>query len=91
MKSQDTALYCVLKSTKHFHGVAHAKEMSVQEASVKDIQVGSSLAVQGLGVHLLMQGVWVRSLARDLRSHMPTSQKTKTQITSNIVTNSIKT
>ena len=57
MKSQDTALYCVLKSTKHFHSVAHAKEMSVQEASVKDIQVGSSLAVQGLGVHLLMQGV----------------------------------
>ena len=38
-----------------------------------------------------MQGVQVPSLVRHLRSHMPHSQKTKTQNRSNIVTNSIKT
>ena len=38
-----------------------------------DIQDGclrTSLVAQGLRIHLSMQGMWVRSLARELRSHM---------------------
>ena len=38
---------------------------------------GTSLAVQCLRFRLPMQGVWVRSLVGELRSHMPRSQKTK--------------
>ena len=44
--------------------------------------------VQWLRLHLPMQGVWVQSLVRELRHHMPHGQK---QNRSNIVTNSIKT
>ena len=40
---------------------------------------------------LPMQGAWVQSLGRGLRSHMPNGQKTTTQNRSSIVTNSIKT
>ena len=36
---------------------------------------GTSLAVQWLRLCLPMQGVWVRSLVGELRSHMPLSQK----------------
>ena len=36
-------------------------------------------------------GDMVRSLVRELRSHMPRGQKTKTENRSNVVTNSIKT
>ena len=57
--------------------------------------------VQRLRLHLPMQGVWVRSLVGELRSHMPPDQKKqnkkknkkKTQNINNrssIVTNSIK-
>ena len=42
-------------------------------------------------IHLLMQGLWVRSLLGELVSHTSLGQKTKTWSTSNIVTNSIKT
>ena len=38
---------------------------------------GTSLAVQWLELHLPMQGVWIQSLARELRSHIPHGQKTK--------------
>ena len=38
-----------------------------------------------------MQGVWVRSLVWQLRSHLPLGQKTETQNRSNIVIVSIKT
>ena len=44
---------------------------------------GISLVVQWLRLHLSMQGVWVQSLVRELRSHMTHGQKLKT--------NSIKT
>ena len=37
--------------------------------------MGTPLAVQWLGLHVLVQ---VRSLIRELRSHMPHSQKTET-------------
>ena len=37
----------------------------------------TSQAVQWLLLHLPMQGVWVRSLVGELRSHMPCGQKTK--------------
>ena len=36
-------------------------------------------------------GVWVWSLVREIRSHMPQGQKTKTENRKNIVTDSIKT
>ena len=45
---------------------------------LKNEQCGTSLAVQWLRLRLPMQGVWVRSLVRELRSHMPCGQKTKT-------------
>ena len=38
-----------------------------------------------------MQGLWVRSLVEELRSHMLLGQKTKTWDRKNIITNSIKT
>ena len=38
---------------------------------------GTSLAVQWLELHLPMQGVWIQSLVRELRSHIPRGQKTK--------------
>ena len=40
----------------------------------------TSLAVQWWGVCLPMQGMQIQSLARELRFHMPRSQKTKTWI-----------
>ena len=46
---------------------------------VKEIKVtGTSLAAQWLRRRLPMQGVRVRSLVGELRSHMPHGQKTKT-------------
>ena len=47
--------------------------------------------VQWLRLRLPKQGVQVRSLVGELRSHMPRGQKTKTKNRRNIVTNSIKT
>ena len=44
----------------------------------KTDEVGTSLAVQWLRLCLPMQGVRVRSLVGELRSHMPRDQKTKT-------------
>ena len=38
-----------------------------------------------------MQGMWVQSLARELRSHQPRGQKTETEKRNNTVMNSIKT
>ena len=35
----------------------------------------TSLGVQWLRIFLLMQGMWVLSLAGELRSHMPRGQK----------------
>ena len=46
---------------------------------VKNRYRGTSLLVQWLRLHLPMQGVQVQSLARELGSHMPCSQKTKTE------------
>ena len=40
--------------------------------------LGTSLAVQELRLCLPMQGVWVQSLVRELRFHMPHGQKTRT-------------
>ena len=37
----------------------------------------TSLVVQWLRLRLPMQGVWVRSLIRELRSHMPHGQNIK--------------
>ena len=53
--------------------------------------LGTSLAAQGLRLRCPMQGAQVQLLVRELRSHMPHGQKTKTYSRSNIVTNSVKT
>ena len=52
--------------------------------------IGTSLEVQWLRLHLPIQEAWVPSLVMISRSHMPHSQKSKTQNRINIVTNSIK-
>ena len=44
-----------------------------------------------MGLCLPLQGVRVRSLARELRSHMPRGQETKTWNRNSVVINSIKT
>ena len=45
-----------------------------------------------MGLILPVQGVWVQSLVRELRPHMPQGPKNQnTNNRSNIVTNSIKT
>ena len=46
--------------------------------------------VQWFGPYLPMQKVQVQFLVRELRYHVPLSQKTKTQNRNNAVTNSIK-
>ena len=43
----------------------------------RERECGTSLAVQWLRLHLPMQGVRVRSLVWELRSHMPRGRKTK--------------
>ena len=42
------------------------------------INLGTSLVVQWLRLRLPKHGVWVQSLVKELRSHMPRGQKTKT-------------
>ena len=42
---------------------------------LEEYQAASSLAVQWLRLHLPKQGVQVRFLVCDLRSHMPPGQK----------------
>ena len=49
----------------------------IDTSSSKFLSRGSSLMVKWLLVHLPMQGVWVLSLAGQLKSHMPQGQKPK--------------
>ena len=48
-----------------------------QTPSSETVVMGTSLAVQWLRLHLPMQRMQVQSLVRELRSHMPHSQKLK--------------
>ena len=66
-------------------------EMRRAEESPPKFTQGTFLVVQCLRLHLPMQEVQVWSLVRELRLHMPHSQKAKTKSRHNIVTNSIKT
>ena len=63
----------------------------VRDFQFINIFLGTSLVVQWFRVLLPGQGVWVRSLVGELRSHMLRSQKTKTKNRSNVETNSTKT
>ena len=45
--------------------------------SVKNSEEGTSLVAQWLGLCLLMQGLWVRSLVGELSSHVLPDQKIK--------------
>ena len=44
-----------------------------------------------MSLHLIMQGMQVRTLVEELRPHLPGGQKTKIENRSSSVTNSIKT
>ena len=44
----------------------------------RSTEEGTSLVVQWLRLQPQMQGVWVRSLVRELRCHRPCDQNTKT-------------
>ena len=57
-----TAAKCQLASVLHL--------VTLNSGSCRDFK---GLVVQGLGIHLAMQGTQVQSLARDLRSHLPRS------------------
>ena len=57
---------------------------------IRKQHLGASLGVYWLRLHLPMQGVWVRSLVKEL-SHMACNQKNKTKNRSSVVANSIKT
>ena len=56
---------------------------------IEKVSGGTFMVVQRLTLHFPMQGIRVQSLVRELRSHMPCSQKTKNR--SNFGPNSIKT
>jgi len=47
------------------------KLFCVLKAMLKILNIEISLVVQWLRIHLAMQGTWVRSLIRELRSHRP--------------------
>ena len=57
----------------------------------KRINWETSLGLQWLRLHLLMQGVWVWTMVGELRSHRPHGQKTKTENRSSVATNSTET
>ena len=50
------------------------------DASCKELPLGSSLVGQWFRLLLPAQGVQVRSLVRELRSHMPKSQNQNLKI-----------
>ena len=53
-------------------------QMPPTTGPLKTPSQGTPVVVQWLRLHLRMQGVWVRSLVRELRYHMPCSHKKKT-------------
>ena len=52
--------------------------LHVTEKHSQETEFRTSLVIQQVRIHLPMQGVWVQSLVRELRSRMPCSQKIKT-------------
>ena len=48
--------------------------LSLVVSQNKKPRTGTSLVIQWLRLHLPMQGMWVGSLVRELRSHMPWGQ-----------------
>ena len=77
-----------------FHQVATIPGSPFRDSSLvwdelyQNFSLGTSPVVQWLRLRLLMQGLWVQTLVRELRSSMPCGQKNHR---SKIVTNSIKT
>ena len=51
----------------------------VQREDCVKMQEGTTLVVQWLRIYLQMQGTWVSSLVRELRSHVQLSPRTETQ------------
>ena len=67
-----------LRRQTPFHGRRDESLRKREEWYHQMARAETSLAVHRLGLHLLMQGVRVRSLAGELRSHMPPGHKTET-------------
>ena len=80
-------IFCIFWGEKIF-GVKFPKKDHRKYSMLKLCQ--DSLAVQWLRLHLLMQGVWVLSLAGELRIHILEAKTQNINNKSNIVTNSIK-
>ena len=75
------------KLFSQYRSVRRKISQSLKSLAFKTSGLGTSLVVQWLRPCLPMQGVRVRPLVRELRSHMPLGQKAR----NNTVTNSIKT
>ena len=75
------------KLFSQYRSVRRKISQSLKSSAFKTSGLGTSLVVQWLRPCLPMQGVRVRPLVRELRSHMPLGQKAR----NNTVTNSIKT
>ena len=67
------------------------RHSTAKKEKKKKAALGTWLTIQWIRLCLAMQVVQVRSLIGEVRSHMPHSQKIKTESTSNTVTKSVKT
>ena len=54
-----------------FHGVFHPLSLYSILLNLSQANAGTSVVFQWLRIRLPMQGTWVQSLVRELRSHMP--------------------
>ena len=50
---------------------SHVSDKKLMSKIYKELIHGTSLVVQWLRIHLPMKGIWVPSLARELRPHVP--------------------
>ena len=90
----DTSFGIITDSDQHIQSVRYLPFLPDfrRPLTSKELNVPRDFpGVQWLRLRLPEQEVWVQSLARELRSPMPHSQKTETENINDIVTNSIKT
>ena len=77
-KRHSQAPSCGMATIRKDTGTSATGEVGSETLQSQRRPVGTVLVVQWLRLHLPMQGaVEVRSLVRELRSHMPCGQKTK--------------
>ena len=66
----------LLRSAQIQFSIRKHAELVIEIISVIKKNLRTSLVVQGLQIHLPVQGIWVQSLACELRSHMRQSPDT---------------